>query len=166
MPSFHSQIAPNNDHLAAIGRVAVQWTFLENTIEMLVWQLASLKQPLAQAVTTHIPTLTLIDIANSLAHRLIAESGLDAKLKGLLNHISQSLRPKRNSVVHGIWGPAPTPDKVVLMETTARGVLKFKFGEEMTAEDIMQIAADIDKANWQLTNLVFEISSALGPKKA
>lgn len=165
MATFHSLIAPNHNHLSAIGRVVVLWTFLEKTIETLVWKLASLQQPKAQAVTTHLQTLILIDTANSLARESLASTGLDKKLRQQLSYIVQKLRPKRNSIVHGIWAPTGTPDKVIISETTARGVLKFKVSEEMSVEDILQVASEIDEANFQLTNLAFEIAKHLKQAK-
>lgn len=159
--TFHSILAPNNHHLSAIGRVAVQWTFLEKSIETLVWELAPLKQPNAQAVTTHIPTLGLIDTAKALAHERLPATDLEKRLLVLLGHIGNNLRPKRNSVVHGIWGPTASADRIALLETTARGVVKFKVGEEMTAEDIWAVAAEVDQANYDLTQLCFDISSHL-----
>jgi hypothetical protein len=164
MPTFHSVIAPNRDHLFAIGRVVVQWTFLEKTIETLVWELAPLEQPFAQAVTTHLQTLGLIDIANTLAQQRLGDSELREQLRTHLAYISQQLRPRRNSVVHGLWGPTASVDKIALIETTARGTLKFKVGEEMTADDILQIAADIDAANFKLTNMCFAMQAALATR--
>jgi hypothetical protein len=166
MPTFHSIIAPNHDHLSAIGRVVVQWTFLEKTIETLVWILAPLDQPRAQAVTTHLQTLALIDIANTLMHQHLPDADLQKQLKTQLQYISSQLRPRRNSVVHGLWGPTSTTDKIALLETTARGVLKFKVGEEMTANDIYQVAADIDEANFRLMNLSFKIQASLASPPA
>lgn len=155
-------LAPNSAHLSAIGRVAVQWTLLEETIEVIVWELASLKQPKAQAVTTHISTNLLIDIANAIAHESLAGTELERQLKSQLDHITNTLRPQRNKVVHGLWGTASSADKIVLMETTARGVLRSKESEEMTAEDILAIAANIDQAHFDLLHLSFAISSHLG----
>ena len=162
MVAFHSMLALNQNHLSAIGRVAIQWTFIEKSIETLVWELAPLKQPNAQAVTTHISTSLLIDTAKALAHERLAGTEFEERLKSLLGHIGNTLRPKRNSVVHGIWGPTASADKVAILGTTARGIVKFKVGEEMTAEDILVIAAEIDQANFELTTLIFEISSHLG----
>jgi len=162
MVTFHSILAPNQNHLSAIGRVAIQWTFLEKSIETLVWDLAPLKQPKAQAVTTHVSTLLLTDIARALAHEVLAGTGFEARLKNQLDYITNTLRPKRNSVIHGIWGPTGSAEKIALLETTARGVVKFKIGEEMSADDILILAAEIDHAHFELTNLAFEISSHLG----
>lgn len=158
--TFRSTLAANTDHLGAIGRVAVQWTFLEKSIEMLVWELAPLKQPNAQAVTTHISMSVLTNTAKALAHEALTGTELEALSQ--LDHITNTLRPKRNSIIHGIWGPASSPNKIVLSETTARGVLKYKLGEEMAAEEILQIAAEIDQAHFDLIHLTFKISSYLG----
>jgi hypothetical protein len=127
-----------------------------------VWELAHLKQPKAQAVTTHVSTLLLIDTARALAHEVLVGTEFEARLKSQLDYIANTLRPRRNSVVHGIWGPTGSAEKIAPLETTARGVVKFKVGEEMTAEDILVIAAEIDQAHFDLTNLAFEISSHLG----
>jgi hypothetical protein len=162
MATFHSLIAPNEAHLGAIGRVAIQWTFLEKLIESVVWELASLKQPYAQAVTTHISNQQLIDTANALAYEKLSGTILRQQLNAQLNHIKNHLRPKRNSIVHGIWGPCTSPHKISYSETTARGEVKFKSGDEMTADDILDIAAEIDLAHFELTKLAFEISFHLG----
>ena len=121
-----------------------------------------MNQPNAQAVTTHISSLLLIDTAKALAHERLVGTEFEERLKRQLGYIANTLRPKRNSVVHGIWGPTASADKIALLETTARGMVKFKVGEEMTAEDILVIAAEIDQAHFDLTTLSFEISSHLG----
>lgn len=161
MTVFHSIIAPDSEHLAAIGRVAVQWTFVERSIEMLVWELAGLRQPHSQAVTTHLQTLALLNMAKTLLNQRFPGTPLEERLKVILNLVGSELRPKRNKVVHGVWGPTGTPDKISITETTARGVYKFKVGEEMSAQDILEIAAEIDKAHLQLIHLAFEVAGAM-----
>lgn len=146
----------------AIGLVTVQWTHVEQLVEHLVWELGNLQQPSAQAITTHIAFNQLIDMANALAAERIGGTSLQERLKAQLNYITNQLRPIRNKMVHGVWGPSIVPGKVVLMETTARGVVKFKVGEELAPIDIRRVAADIDAAAWELGNLTFEIASHLG----
>ncbi|NMF58361.1 hypothetical protein [Pseudanabaena yagii] len=164
MATFHSVIAPDHHHLAAIGRIVVLWTFVEHSIESLVWELANLKQPYAQSVTTHLQTLALIDMSKTLLNQHFAGTDLEERSKTLLNRIANQLRVKRNMVVHGIWSPTGTPEKISIMQTTARGILNFKVGEEMTSNDILDIAAEIDECLFQLTKLSFEVSNALQTK--
>ncbi|MDO9468089.1 MAG: hypothetical protein Q7J36_12385 [Thiobacillus sp.] len=104
----------------------------------------------------------LTNTAKALAHEALTGTELEALLKSQLDHITNTLRPRRNSIIHGIWGPTSSPNKIVLSETTARGVLKYKLGEEMAAEEILQIAAEIDQAHFDLIHLTFKISSYLG----
>ena len=130
MATFHSVIAPDHHHLAAIGRIVVQWTFVEHTIESLVWELADLKQPYAQAVTTHLQPNALISMAKTLINQHFAGTDLETKAKQIFN-IADNLRGKRNMVVHGIWAPTGTPEKISIIQTTARGVLNFRVGEDI-----------------------------------
>ena len=159
---FHSILAANPDHLSAIGRVAVQWTQIEKALEMLVWDLASLKQPAAQALTTHISTMLLFDMAKAMAAQRLAKTALEDRLKAQLNHINNTLRVQRNKIIHGVWGPTASPEKIACLETTARGEVKFVIGEEMTANDILHVAAEIDQAHFSLVTLSLEIASYLG----
>lgn len=140
----------------------MQWTQVEKALEHLVWELASMRQPTAQAVTTHIPTMVQLDIAKTLAGLRLKGTDLEDRLRMQLNLINNVLRPKRNKFIHGIWGPTASAGKIALLETTARGELKFSVGDEMTAEDILAVAAEIDAAHFQLVHLTFDISSHLG----
>jgi len=160
--TFRSILPPKPDHLRAIGLIAVQWTSLEKAIEMLVWELATLKQPKAQAVTTHLSNKTLIDIAKSLSREALKGTEFENRVIDQLDYIENILRPKRNSIIHGVWAPTAFTDKIVLFETTARGILKLKVGSDMTAEDILMIASEIDQRHFDLTTLTFEISMHLG----
>jgi hypothetical protein len=160
MATFHSIIAPDDNHLAAIGRIVVQWTFVERSIEMLVWELADLKQPYAQAITTHLQPNALIAMAKTLINQHFAGTDLETQAKQVFS-IADNLRGKRNMVVHGIWAPTETPEKISIIQTTARGVLNFRVGEEMTSDDILDIAAEIDECHFKLSKLSFEISNAL-----
>lgn len=162
MPTFHTIMAPTDEHLSAIGRVALQWNFVEKNLELLIWEMAPLIQPKAQAVTTHLSNQLLIDMAKSLVHEAIEDQTLKDTLRKHLDYISNDLRPKRNRIIHGIWGPTASADKIALLETTARGRVKFRVGDEMTANDILEIASEIDEANFQLSKLIHDASTILG----
>jgi hypothetical protein len=162
MHKFHSIFALSNEHLEAMGRIAVLWTNIERQLEFLIWQLSPLKQPLAQAVTTHLSTQITIDISKSLINELLESGELKNSFIEHLNYISNQLRKKRNDVIHGTWGPTNNTDKVSLMSVTARGEVKVKFGEEMSANDFLGIASEIDSAGFKLTKLTFEASKLLG----
>lgn len=135
---------------------------MERQVEFLVWELGKLQQPYAQAITTHIAFNNLIDMANALAAERIPGTSLQQNLKSHLQYITNELRPLRNKMVHGLWGPSEKPGMVVLMETTARGIVKLKVGEDLTSTDILRVAAEIDAAAWKLGKLSFDISSQLG----
>jgi len=160
MATFISETPLSKDHLSAIGRISVEWTLLEKAIALVVWELAGLREEQGHAVTTHIPTLTLIDMAKTLANEWLPNDPTEEKLKAHLGRIAYELRSKRNRAVHGLWGPAATEGCVALLETTARGVLKMKIGEEMTADDLLQVAADIDRARHELVSLFIEFRDA------
>ena len=101
-------------------------------------------------------------MAKSFINEALEEGDLKVRLKDHLNYITNILRPKRNKIIHGIWGPTASANKVALLETTARGEVKFRVGEEMSAHDFLEIAAEIDEAHFHLTQLTYEASKLLG----
>ena len=119
MTKFHSLLPVNDGHLVAMGRIAILWTQIEKNFEFLVWQLAPLQQPMAQAVTTHLSNPVITDIAKSLVNEVVEDEELKNRLKTLINYITNELRPKRNKVIHGIWGPKNKPGQRAIVSNIA-----------------------------------------------
>lgn len=163
MHTFRLTIAPQDKHFSAIGRVAVLWSFLENEVEKLVWTMAPLKQLRAQAVTRHIGNVTLYDVVLTLANLTFPSTPLETKLKASINLIENKLRPERNRIIHGIWGPHGDPDKLTLIDSTARGTFKFE-PKPYDADKILAFASQVDNAAADISDINFEIAEHLSQR--
>lgn len=166
MASFRTLIGPRDDHLKAIGLVAVHWSFLELALSSLIWEMTPVKQMRAQAITTHLNERMRGDIARALAHEIFPGHALETRLIDLIGEIMDKLYSERNMVVHGLWGPCGDTAKIAIQPVKARGAVKVGPVREFTAEDIEQIAARIETAHIALTRLGFEISAYLQTLKS
>jgi len=149
-------IGPSAEHLKVIGLIAVYWSFVERTVEMILWTLTPLKQLRAQAVTTHLGLRTRADIIRSLAHMSFPDTPTEQQLNNLLGRMESELAPKRNNVIHGGWGPASDPSKASLFVMRARGPIKM-WSEDYSPEELDAIAGEINDLNYELAEVAFEV---------
>jgi hypothetical protein len=159
---FHSLLAPDAEHVRAIGEVVVRWAQLESSLEMLIWELAPLEHPFGHALTSHMNAQQWLQVVKSLANERLRDHPLLSSLLALIRDIDDSVRVRRNEVAHSQWMPTGKAGVIQTFQTTARGKIQFKVGSEMSAYDILKVAADVDKANWELTRLSFDIAEHLG----
>jgi hypothetical protein len=159
---FHSILAPDPEHIRAIGEVVVRWAQLESTLESIIWELATLEHPFGPALTAHMNAQQRLQVVKSLANERLRDHPVLPPLLALVNDIDDCLRVRRNEVAHSQWMPSAKPGIIQTFQTTARGKVQFKVGREMSAHDIQKVAADVDGANWRLSQLFFEIAHHLG----
>lgn len=156
---FKNMIAPRDDHLRAIGMVAVQWALLELGLNMLIWEMAPLKELRALAFTTHMNERTRADIAKSLAHEIFPGNPLEKELIDLLNHVMNGLYPDRNKFVHSVYAPCTDITKIGIQPIKARGQIKIGAIEEFSADDIEMVAGRIEEAFTELLELHSRVSA-------
>lgn len=159
-PKLETQLS--DEHLAAIGRVTVAWTELEKALESIVWLLAPLEQPNAQAVTTHITARAQLDIVRSLARLATRDTALVEKLDNHIKFISKKLSVKRNEAVHSKWF-AGKENKPSVLTTRARGTLAIS-ARHMATKEVDLIAIDIHAASVKLLAIAEEIIEATPSK--
>jgi hypothetical protein len=153
----------SNEHLQAIGEVAVRWAELEDSIKEIVWDLGNLREPGAWAVTAHINERMLVDIANSLIQLLVKgpEPKLAEDMRAHLNFIIRGIYPKRNTMVHSTFGHTGTPGKTSILSIRARGTLKIGPREEFSADEIFAIASEIAAANDKLWSYISRLKELI-----
>lgn len=91
-----------HEHLEAIGRVTVSWSFLEHAIEVLLWGLANLKEPEGLLVTHKMNLERRLDIVKVLYLQLPEDE--QKTFKELLDTLD-GLKNLRNDLVHAYWSP-------------------------------------------------------------
>lgn len=146
MGGLKNSVGLNDEHLKAIGLVAVNWGFIENILSSIIWSISNLRQPRGIAITAHLSERSRKDICNALAHETFRGHPEEEELSGHLKYIFNDLYPKRNKLIHGSWGYSSTPDATDLFPISARGKVKIGPKESMTAEDILKIADEIEGA--------------------
>jgi hypothetical protein len=152
----------SDKHLQAIGEVAVRWAELEQNIKEIVSDLANMRHSSALAVTAHINESSLVNIARSLVDLLVAgpEPQLAQDIEDHLNYVIGQVYPKRNDMVHSVFGYCPD-GKTEILPVRARGKLKFGPRKAFSADDIFSIAKEIYEANEKLHGYVVRLQDLI-----
>jgi hypothetical protein len=146
-----------NEHLQAIGTVAVQWSILEDYFSKIIINITNMPLHRALTITTHLNERTRMEMCTSLAHQTFRGHPPELELKAHTKYIDGTLYPKRNEIIHGCWGAAPEKGKIAIMPVKARGVLKVGPVKYFTAEDIESVAAEIEEAHIKLDKIRLDI---------
>jgi hypothetical protein len=137
-------------HYTAIGKVAVEWSWLEAAIEVSIWRLLETSGQAGPAVTTHIAPRVRLDIITALVSLRTNKVQQEAFVS-LVNQIKEA-GLRRNSVIHGFWlgvyhkeegEPARLP------RVTARG--------KVARRDTKVVAKDVE----ELSNHIFRLTREL-----
>jgi hypothetical protein len=149
------------EHLQAIGKVAVRWAELEDTLSSIIWDLANLDRPMSLAITTHLSERTRADICTTLADTILHQKSLAKTLRKHIDKIITQIYPKRNAVIHSVWGYSIDEGISTILPIKARGELKIGPRIKYSSSDIFDIAEEIYSANAELYSLRCEIQEAL-----
>ena len=143
-----------DDHYKAIGKIAVEWSYVESDIETAIWFLVGLGRNresirTAYAITAHLGSETRLDILKTLVHNKTGNSLTYKDLCTFLGKV-QTLRGMRNEIIHGLYYPASgSTDTAASYKVKAKGQLKFTFAKRTVAElnSIVQQIVDL-RAEW------------------
>jgi hypothetical protein len=148
------ELPVTDDHYKAIGKVAVEWSWLEASVEVAIWRLLGVEADEGRAITTHIAPRIRLDMLLSLVSlRTVAPTH---KALGMLLEEIRKAGGERNDIVHGFWsgvhfdGPEPIAE---LPKASARGIVRFDV-RRMTAAQIEAVADHIFRLNNQLLFLM------------
>ncbi len=155
------KVGLNDEHLKAIGLVAVHWAFIENILSSIIWSIAHLRHTRGIAITTHLSERSRQDICNALAHETFRGHPEEKELNDHLKYIFDTLHLKRNKIVHASWGYSATSGASDILPVRARGKVKIGPRESLAPEDIMKIAEEIQDAAFKLEQIRAKISQLL-----
>lgn len=88
-------------HFQAIGRVTVQWSYLESLLQTTIWGLANLESANARALTSTMRMPDLLRTIGVLAHSKLEATSLDG-FENILAKIDKAEK-FRNRIVHAHW---------------------------------------------------------------
>lgn len=165
MQPIRISLGMTDQHLQAIGRVAVEWCLLEISLTQIILNFINMPYNRAVAITAHLSERTRFDMAKTLADQTINGHPAEKALKKLCTHITEKVYGKRNAIIHGHWGASSYPGKIALTSISAKGVLKFGPSKNIAPEDIEEIADEIEINRQKLDALRIEIYQLLPKSK-
>jgi hypothetical protein len=148
----------SNDHLRAIGLVAVKWSRLEGFVYRIAYLSQSAKNKQFRAITAHMDLPRQLDVMCSLVG-LIAPDTLEhqaahAAIRKWAKYVKEDLSAKRNELIHLWWRPGEGDEAFIeAVKHRARGIYKAE-PLRYTVPEIDAIATEIDQACAQLVELV------------
>jgi hypothetical protein len=146
-PRLSTERVLTDEHYVAIGKIAVEWTYVELDIQAIIWHLADLVEgprlKTAHAFTTHLGTETLLDILKTLVHNATGECAEYDALKTFIDKDVKPLRTLRNEIIHGLYYlDADHSDSASSHKIRAKGKLQYSFANRK-ASDLESIALQI-----------------------
>ncbi len=166
MPRRPAHLIPlAKTHYTAIGRVATEWSELENYLMFVLRVLLDGDKRGSRAVTANVAFMTGCDILASLVRLRVRNSGdADAFCKAVsdLNNDSPrgpSLRPRRNAVIHGSWVRGPVKHRPTVLTHKARGRIK-SIAQIWSAKEIGALADEIADRLGELMELGKPVTAA------
>lgn len=141
-------------YLTAIGRVVVNWCYLESVTDLAIAKLAAfdLNDPRGVIITVHMTWPQKMDVLQSLVRALETDHPhLTGKFEAAKPLLGQAQKG-RNSIVHGQWGKHPEQG-VVKLRSSARGKLKFGI-EPISIDEIKRISLEIGNASLSVLKMI------------
>lgn len=112
-------MAISDEHLKALGRIAVNFQALEQFIALLVGRMISDDQTVGRMVTTLLPFGKLCDLAGALQRHRRGNSSEQEEFMALLS-MSRELEQERNAYFHSAWGNDSQSGDVVRIKSNVR----------------------------------------------
>lgn len=146
---------PERNIVEWVGFVAVTWSYLEAVIQGSIWILAKLPTPdTGRAFTSHMSTPARLDVLMSLARLSDLSADQVTALETLCTKIRRDLSPRRNEVIHGLWGTLPIDQlEAKLHKISARGTVNYEIVTK-SSTDLSNLVVDISDASLAMINIV------------
>ena len=155
MISHRSDQILTDDHLRAIGRVCVAWSWLEHHVDIVLATFIPMADLIeARCITANTDLRDKLAILRSLAFMRISDTNQREDLDKLLTRIDNELRTARNGIVHRKWAfdenliPTQYLSKFTYKKPQARQPKVMESYEEFptTPEEINKVADSLDEA--------------------
>lgn len=98
---LRSEIILTIEQRAAVGSVAIECTYLEQQIELIIWRLAGLDAHRGPQFTANLQLKSRIETLQTIGRMLISTEA-DSEFKALIDEL-QACAVQRNHVIHGLW---------------------------------------------------------------
>src|SRR6266487_3679812 len=141
--------------LQEIGRITVNFAFLEAAVSFFISGLISDDQTVGQIVTAELSFKNRIALLSSVVRHTSKDSEIVRRLDALLMR-ALHVEEKRNKVTHSVWGSCKTPDTITRVKFTAKVKkgLKSQF-EAITVAELSTISKEISDLSGEILRLWF-----------
>jgi hypothetical protein len=146
-------------HERLVGRVAIEWSRLENVLNDIIWRFLHLSFEDGRALTGRDDAVTKINLLRVIAPRHLAD---DDKLEALLLSLDaiDACRDDRNFIVHGTWGRLEPEGTPLAMSLRAKSKPEQVTGETFPPSRMYQIITRISRMREMLVILLNEIDAS------
>jgi hypothetical protein len=131
-----------DSHLKSIGKLAVNFQFIESVLSLYVCELIGPDQAIGQIIATQLPFARLCTVVRALFEHKYEDPVVRRKLSELLIRASQ-LEEKRNQYFHSAWGTDETG-------STMRIKMKVSRAGKLSASTPNVAEAELDEVNHDL----------------
>jgi hypothetical protein len=152
-----SEVIMSEPHLAAIGMVVIESTYLEKFIERLIWWLCKVNPKQGKFLTARMLMDSRLDLLSDLAKPKIKDPSRRQVLTTLISDL-KNVNNERNVVVHGLWTPQPklpiAPSGIIEWEAIA---IKERWKDpplKMSPDQIVEVARSISSGYLDLASFV------------
>jgi hypothetical protein len=146
-------------HERLVGRVAIEWSRLENILNDVIWRFLDLNFEDGRALTGRDDATSKINLLRVIAPRHLAN---EDKLEALLLALDaiDACRDDRNFVIHGAWGRIEPEGTPLAMSLRAKSKPEQVTGETFPTTRMYQIIARIIAMREMLGLLLNEIDAS------
>jgi hypothetical protein len=139
-PKFVRQYLPPKDHLAAMGSIAVIWTAIENTMEMVILGLYEIDAGRGLVFTANLSFHARLSMLRILTGEKVHMTAAQAEeMTDILNRLDDGFG-ERNGVIHSLWNKTDMPGVIRRLSIRARGKKLSTIAKDYKAADLWAIS--------------------------
>ena len=149
----------SNEILLALGRVTVNFQFLESSLSIATWTLISSDQRVGQIVTCGLSFNKLCDVFSALVQHRTTKIKVVKEVFELIKQASE-LEQKRNAFMHSSWATSqgrPDAGSVRIKSSMNRKKGWLLQAQDLTPEAINRVADEMGTLTTTLTSCIFKL---------
>lgn len=149
--AFQFPIDIDDSYYAAIGEIAARWSWLEHRLSVLIREGFRFNKAAGRAVMAGMSASTLVRTVLTLTSfpDWIGDESLRAEVASFAKLV-ESQRERRNSFVHGIYGPEPsTPGKIYRILMRSGTQILAPEGNPVSVSELKQFAVELRRLQEQ-----------------
>ena len=138
-PPFHAQDFLDLWQLQAIGTITVNWSLIEATVSVGIWQMLGVRRPVGLSITADLGATARIDMFRSVGSIVFEGNKSVAEEIDSVHTALKEMNTMRNNLVHLHWSVgANDPQALRTKKISTRGGILKEATVRMTNEELLQ----------------------------